>query len=400
MTRSHTTQDTPDIHRLLAEEVERVLSAVMPNAVWRRGNTEWRCGGPHGAAGSSFCVYVGASPKRGRYRDFSGDPTGRTRSMIDLIQLVEGGDAASAFRRAREILGLSCEPVDDAERHRRDQARADARVAAEERERRSRLDATKQQDKIAGIWRGVRALSGTPGEAYFRDIRCITPPLPCRFAVLPYWTEARKTEQEADPPPLHLGDFPCVVTPVLSDDAGRPVLTALHLTYLDLDRPKGKLELVHPQTGEVLPAKKFRGSPGAGWIRLTPAREVMVVAEGIENTQSVLDLRPGWGGWCPGSSGRFSVLRFPSITRRVVGIGEGDSAPARGPGGAVIRHPDGTPVIPADQSLRLAARDWAEAGKRRVDLTWVDGDPNALVMAGRRSVPSARPDLCSGAPDL
>lgn len=370
------------IREMLADRVETVLGRVMPGAQWRQTATQWRCGGPHGAPGTSFCVYVGSHAKAGRYRDFEGDPAGQSGSMIDLIMLVRGCDQAEAFRFAREeILGYPARRALTAEERRRiERDKEQAAERARERERRSQIEKARKAENARELWRRVGPVRGTDGEIYFRELRGISVPAPCRFVqALRYWVEGSDTKR------IDLGAYPCIVTPMIADRGGQASLTALHLTYIDLAAPKGKLRLTHPETGEPVPAKKFRGDPADGWIRLTSARPVMAVAEGIENTQSVLDARPDWGGWCAGSSGRFGVLRFPGLVRRVVGCGETDSGCAKDAVGNPVFKPDGSPLVPADESLRHAARLWADGGRRRVDLVWLTGDANHLTLLPGRA---------------
>ncbi|MGJ0426217.1 hypothetical protein [Methylocystis sp.] len=59
----------------------------------------------------------------------------------------------------------------------------------------------------------------------------------------------------------------------------------VHITWIDLEAPKGKAETVDPDTGMMLPATKIRGSLKGGSIRLvyggeTPTR--YFIGEGIE----------------------------------------------------------------------------------------------------------------------
>lgn len=76
---------------------------------------------------------------------------------------------------------------------------------------------------------------------------------------------------------------------------------AVHQTWLDLDQPKGKVELVHPDTGLAVPAKKVRGAKKGGAIRLfTPAEATRIVmGEGIETTGTALahNFEPATAYW-------------------------------------------------------------------------------------------------------
>lgn len=128
--------------------------------------------------------------------------------------------------------------------------------------------------------------------------------------------------------------------------------SALHRTYLDLAQPKGKAVIHHPQTGEVLDAKKGLGSKKGGAIRLSVARlsDTLIMAEGIETTFSAWmgDLASAamfWAGIDLGNMGgrqkhgkgeRFKGLpEFeddraflpPEGVKRLVFIMDGDSDP-------------------------------------------------------------------------
>jgi hypothetical protein len=66
---------------------------------------------------------------------------------------------------------------------------------------------------------------------------------------------------------------------------------ASHTTWLDLDQPKGKVDLgLHPEKNKPIPSKKVRGSKQGGAIRLfTPENpRRIVMGEGIETTFTAL----------------------------------------------------------------------------------------------------------------
>lgn len=97
---------------------------------------------------------------------------------------------------------------------------------------------------------------------------------------------------EARPVPIYEG--PAMVAGI-ADTAG--TFIGCHITWVDprvlIDgfsgRSNGKAQIVHPDTGEILPAKKVRGSARGGHIPLggprDPAR--LVIGEGIETTLTV-----------------------------------------------------------------------------------------------------------------
>lgn len=86
---------------------------------------------------------------------------------------------------------------------------------------------------------------------------------------------------------VELARGPAMLAPIQMAD-GR--FGAVHRTWIDLDDAKGRLRLVHPDTGKELETKKTWGIKQGGAIRLyTPegARRI-VMGEGIETTLTAL----------------------------------------------------------------------------------------------------------------
>jgi hypothetical protein len=102
----------------------------------------------------------------------------------------------------------------------------------------------------------------------------------------------------------------------------------VHMTWIDPDQPGRKAAIIDPETGEVLPAKKTRGSIKGGAIRLAgpPDATRMVVGEGIETTLTVMlaerergegavFARTGWwAGVSLGNIGGSAATRIPHPT--------------------------------------------------------------------------------------
>src|SRR5262249_1856146 len=65
----------------------------------------------------------------------------------------------------------------------------------------------------------------------------------------------------------------------------------LHLTWLDLKQPKGKLVLLDPECGDQVPSKKVRGSKAGGHLVVAPPRASpprrMIIGEGLEKVAAV-----------------------------------------------------------------------------------------------------------------
>lgn len=360
------------IRDMLAARAPEVLGWLMPGAAWRKSARYWRCGGVHGGPGSSFRVHLAD----GAWRDFSAGAGG---SLIDLIQAVRGGTVKDAFDAARAFLGLDDESAEG--RRRADAAARRADAARREREEEAARRAADTLRRVQALWAAVRGrycTRDTPAGRYFREVRRIEVPKPCRFGIVPYWDAS-----DDKAPPYLVGDFPCVITPFVGADR---TIRALHLTYLDPDPPHPKLDLGRGADGDPLPAKKFLGSPPPdAALRLTVERPVMAVGEGIETVQTAIDLRaggpgPAWGGRAAGAVDRLEFLRFGPTVERIVVLGELGCAPAKGPDGAIVRKPDGTPLIPAEEATRRAAQAYAALPHRpTVELKWFQGDLNDVL---------------------
>lgn len=85
---------------------------------------------------------------------------------------------------------------------------------------------------------------------------------------------------------------------------------AAHMTWLDLNQPKGKVELAHPSSGEAQPSKKVRGVKKGGAMRLlsVPNATRIVMGEGIETTLTALahNFEPDTNYWAGVDLGNMS----------------------------------------------------------------------------------------------
>lgn len=148
------------------------------------------------------------------------------------------------------------------------------------------------------IWQQGRAPAGTDVEAYLArraiDIGALGgfPPAIRFHPELPY---AHHVDGEWRV--LHRG--PAMLA-AIQDAGGR--FSAVHRTWLDLSRPRGKAVVLHPETGAAVKVKKGLGSKKGGAIRLTGGlqSEVMICAEGLETTWSAMmaGSHPGAAFWC------------------------------------------------------------------------------------------------------
>ncbi len=139
----------PDIARLLAERVDRLVGDLLPGG--HREGHEWRAGSVGGEPGASLGMHL-IGHKRGIWRDFA---TGQQGDALDLVRAVLGLDMPAALRWSRDWLGLA----DDVPPPRRPRASSSDNISPAARQARA-LD----------IWRdAIEDIAGTPAEAYLRS---------------------------------------------------------------------------------------------------------------------------------------------------------------------------------------------------------------------------------------
>lgn len=225
---------------------------------------------------------------------------GKGGKSILLVQYLDGAD----FLAACETLTgrpaphggagtrLSARELEARERAR--QAQADARDATAEQYR------ERERRALFHLFQGATRIEESPTlRDYFRVRDLLAPPR-CRvlrfFADAPYF-HGREADGRGRSRPREIFRGPAMLA-AITDDAG--VFRGLHVTWIDLARPKGKAEIFDPETGELLPSKKVRGSKQGNRITLVPApsgvaRRAMA-GEGIETTLSVWSdlVEQGW----------------------------------------------------------------------------------------------------------
>jgi hypothetical protein len=132
------------------------------------------------------------------------------------------------------------------------------------------------------FWLPAKHWLGTPVEAYLRGRGVILPRnAQVRYhPSMPMFVDGR----EDRPALLHRG--PAQLAAFF--DAGQ-VFRGLHITWLDSSGPKGKAAIVNPETGEVLPAKKMRGTKAGCYLDLGGAENPrrVIAGEGIETVAAV-----------------------------------------------------------------------------------------------------------------
>ncbi len=212
---------------------------------------------------------------------------GKGGDVIALQQYLDGCD----FLQACETLTGRPPPGRDAaetweERQVREKAlaeRAQAARAEEAQRERAELD-FRERERLAcfRLWRRGVPIAGTAAEAYLA-LRAIAAPADAhlRFsAEHPYFGSPRPGQTgRQEFPVIHRG--PALLAAILGP-TGR--FAGLHATWIDLEQADGKARLVDAETGEVLPARKARGSTKGGRIELVrrPAPKRLFLGEGRE----------------------------------------------------------------------------------------------------------------------
>lgn len=207
--------------------------------------------------------------------DASGDP-------IALVQFVKACGFPDALEYLVGAKAVAIPPEELARRERQQKRNAERGA----REQRQRSEYARKQGHA--IWmQGAPALGspvvdylalrGLTGDAVAGVIARLRfdPALPYMVNTPAGWLE------------IHRG--PAMLAPIIRPDG---TFGAVHRTWLDLDRPKGKAVIEHE--GNRLDVKKGWGSKKGGTIRLlTPdSPEIMIMGEGIETTLSALVAAP------------------------------------------------------------------------------------------------------------
>lgn len=279
----------------------------------------------------------------------------------DVIALVQHL-AGCTFTKACELLTGRPPP-----------GRREAETAAEREERRVRMDQARQRRDAEAIerekveqdyrererqrcrrfWEHSSPLSGTPAEAYLAKRNLICPP----GARLRCARSHRLYASRRGQAPLLVHEGPAMFAAIVGPDG---VFAGLHATWIDLDQDDGKARYADPETGEILPAKKVRGSKKGGRIELvrqaSPTR--LFVGEGIETVLSV---------W------RALSTRRPEFTLGAAFWSSVDLGNLTGPAAGQVQHP----------TLRIIDRRGSDRVKR---VSGPEPAPDGIAIAIPESV--------------
>ncbi len=265
------------------------------------------------------CPMCGGGKKHGRPTRFSikGDVWGCAACKCggDVIELVRRAKGCS-FTQALELLGGArlLTPEEEQELKRR---RADA-----EREREAANEAyrLKELNRALSIWSHAHVVS---------DRGVVTRYLAARGISLPRSAIVRETADEpyfhgetvlpnGKKMPRRIHNGPAMVAAFI-DNAGAQV--GVHLTWLERDG-SSKAKICDPETGEVLPPKKMRGSKKGCHLVLRQGAVIfrLFIAEGIETVLSVAvalhkqgKLLPSDAFWAAGDLGNLGGPAADSV---------------------------------------------------------------------------------------
>lgn len=224
------------------------------------------------------------------------------------------------------------------------------RIAAQRASERAQAQAG--TDAALRIWRAARSAAGTLAEDYLRARGlALARGMPARL---------RYAERLQHTDPHDVRTYWPALVALVTDRHDRPI--GVHRTYLARDG-SGK--------APVTPNKKMRGIVRGGAVRLAPAAERIVVAEGIETALSAAELsREPLPAWAALSAVGIEQLALPDVVRDVVIAADPDAAGLR--------------------VARAAARRWRDQGRAvRVLRPLAGGDFNDALQAQRRAQESS-----------
>jgi len=280
--------------------------------------------------------------------------------------------------------------------------RQDAEIRERDRELEAQTFRAKEIRRAHEIWTSAAPITGSVAEAYLR-CRGLSPAPAAKIRSmdkLPFWHFVAGAWKV-----VHEG--PAMVAAIQGRDDR---FIGAHCTWIDLSRKNGKAEIADPETGELLPSKKVRGSAKGGHIHLGGPLDAarLVIGEGIETTyavrESLLAERaaplPETMFWASISLGNIGGRATESVCHPTATLTDSRGRVRRGrlPGPVpdltdtdVLMPPDGVVEVTilgdgdsdrlttANALLRAAAR-WAKPG-RVIKGAWADvgGDFNDML---------------------
>jgi hypothetical protein len=201
--------------------------------------------------------------------------------VIRLIEKVEGVDFKTAIERLGGAGGVDPVQAERLARDREQKRKARDAQAAQYREA--------ERKRLWTAWQAALPMHATPAAAYLAGRGLALPAVCPGLRYLPnapyFHGEEIDDFGRKSARVLHQG--PAMVAAFIRADGH---FGGLHMTWLEAGDAARKVELVDPDSGEVLPAKKMRGSKSGASILVAPsAREPrrLFIGEGIETVLAV-----------------------------------------------------------------------------------------------------------------
>lgn len=267
--------------------------------------------------------WVGPCPRCGGTDRFAID----TRKQVFLCRRCEGrGDVVSLVRFVRDMtLPQAIEWLIGPEQDLPEAERAERRRRSEENQR--KLDARAEQERqdaikaARRIWRAGQNPEGTDVRGYLaaRGIpAALLPVIPSSIRFHPDLPYMARAVGGAGWVEIHRG--PAMLAAIQKADG---TAQAVHRTWIDLARAKGKAQIIGPD-GQPAKVKKTLGSKKGGVIRLVtpPGFDTLVMGEGIETTLTALvsGVYPGAAHWCAVDLGNIAGRRRSGKGLRFAGL--------------------------------------------------------------------------------
>jgi putative DNA primase/helicase len=299
--------------------------------------------------------------------------------VIRLVEKVEGCDFLAAVERLGGRVAADPEA---------------AKLLFEEREKkrlaREKTAAGYREAERKRLWRmwesAIDNIHGTPVEHYLAG-RALQLPLASPglryLPSAPYWHgETVDQRGRRSPRKIHAG--PAMLAAFIRPDKK---FGGLHITWLTTDEAPTKLEIADPECGELLDAKKMRGSKTGAHIAIVklPAPRRLVIGEGIETVLAVWTAHQATGRsiedmafWAAGDLGNLAGRALETIAhpelKRPDGRAQRVPGPYPDPDDAGLAIPesveelillgdgDSEPVL-TRCAMERAARRYAKAGR-------------------------------------
>ena len=201
--------------------------------------------------------------------------------VIRLVETVEGCDFLAAVERLGGRVAVDPEVAKLLFEEREKKRLAREKTAAGYREA--------ERKRLWKMWESaIEDVHGTPVEHYLAG-RGLQLPAVCKglryLPTAPYWHgETVDSRGRKSPRKIHAG--PAMLAAFIRPDGN---FGGLHMTWLTADEAPAKLDITDPDSGEVLGAKKMRGSKTGAYIAVVKikAPRRLVIGEGIETVLAV-----------------------------------------------------------------------------------------------------------------